>query len=947
MSNDYTSQIIQWIMDQAGAGQITTPGAYEGKPSGLTAEMARRMNLGQDWLTVQADSSNAALAGANAYSPEAFQGTSSYTPVDPPGSQQLRAYAQRTNTPEGVTANGILQGPTAQAEIAKLQAAYTEAEKNGTLADDPILSQIPMGQPSDYDGSILPDWGGLQAHMGTVEDAYMSESQATGSGALYDPDTGEYLGGGNRRTVLDANGNPVLTDVETTPSESAQWYIDQGLSPPDQQYTAADLMDPSWQGQDEYAQQAMSNFYNSSDALNALYDQLRAEEPTYKTENAAAATPFGKPGDAVAAAAAPVTEDSNGFSDFWENAQPGSFADRLKGVGAVAGPAAEEVGSWFQSLFKDTAAGPQTVTGTTGTDLYGLPTTSSTGGGFESIPADVGQAGLTDINAVVGPNSVTAQGIDNWLSGLWAGAQSAASGDWLGAISDASGNALDRITGGHSIQDQLDNMSPEEIAAIVGGNQAGGQQYSAGGSADPWAGMTLEQQQAAVQANPVMQTPAWQSILQQSMQQAIQGTGDPGVGGGGAGGSPSVRTTADLAGAPDATQPGVPPGGTVHNGAIFDAMGRLVGYTPGAGQIQPQTLPPLNTNDLSAIFAPSTPAPNDPATRNTNTLTGYPVGASGIENANVSTAEPSGGYTHNGAIFDAQGRLLGYTPESQRTGPEPSEAAGVTPYPMHVTANGITGGPTVMPKPDRQTPSPDAVQAMLQSLFGIGPQEDVTDRNISVTPYPMNVTANGISGGPTVTRDTTGSGSSPNQSDQAGRGTQSVPRGGYVHNGAIFDSHDRLVGYEDASIPTTPSWWSQIGGDTQRRVADSSSASIPTTPSWWQRIRGDEQGDQQVRIGSGNKRSAGGKQLKNSRAVSTTVRGFKPNNRPYDTEATRAGNAEFWRQSRAAGQAANRAYGADYGRAAAIALLLQQRGITPTSTQLSARRSAAASNMGL
>jgi hypothetical protein len=406
MSDDYTARMIQWIMEQAAAGQPQAIPEYDVDPEDWVQDQARRENLYQDTLNDSFDFANSAAAGPGAFAPGAFDSTSTYTPVEQGGMQALRAYAARPNTLEGIIAAGILNGSTAAAEIAKLQQAYTEAEANGTL-EGSVLAQIPMGPPDDYDGTVRPDWESLGFRMGDIEEAYITEAQGGTSGALFDANTGEFLGGGNRQYVLDENSQPVLVDVETQMSEVAQRFADQGLSQPNEQFTAWDLMDPN---QAQYAGQ----LGGAQDAWLRAMQDWQAETMALPPQDAGKAGLSAQaPGyDKGPHPAAPPTPDAGvgggGLSDR-------SAAGRLRAVGDVASNAYDVLSGPFRGA---EMAGPQTVV--SGTDPYGFPTTSSTGGGgwegmIESIPADVAQAGLTDLSVGQG---VMARLLDSWGAGL-------------------------------------------------------------------------------------------------------------------------------------------------------------------------------------------------------------------------------------------------------------------------------------------------------------------------------------------------------------------------------------------------------------------------------------------------------------------------------------------------------------------------------------------------
>jgi hypothetical protein len=609
MSDDYTSQMIQWIMDQATMGQPQAIPEYDIDPEDVVKDRAARMNLYQDTLNNSFDFANSAAAGPGAFAPGAFQSQSTYTPVEQGGMQALRAYAARPNTLEGIIAQGILGGSTAAAEIAKLQQAYTEAEANGTL-EGSVLEQIPMSPPDDT-GVVSPDWESLGFRMGDIEEAYITEAQGGTSGALFDPTTGELVGGGNRQYLLDDNGQPVLVDVDTQMSEAAQRFADQGLSLPTDQFQMEDLIDPGLI--DTYSQMPGMAQQNMQAYEDWLQSNAPAPPPTAKDMLMGGQQPtWAKPGGPQAA-----TPPSGDAGVAGGGLSPNSARGRLQTVGNAVAPYGQDVYNILQDVFtgQQGAQGAGAASGNIG--IYGTP---------EENPVS------TAINS--GTMSLL---------------------DWImGHPGDRPGEADPRV--------------------------AGGQLNSPGGLLDPFAGMSDEEQLAAVAANPNLQTPAWQNILQQGggsgggggwspadlgrfFGGGVGNTGPGGVGGGGAGGVGGPRTAADLIDIDQSQgQPGVPPGGYVHNGAIFDAQGHLVGYVN-----QP---PPSNPMDVLGLagFAPNTstrtgPEPSDP------------MGALGLAGFAPNTSTRTGPEPSDpmGALG-----LAGFAPNtSTRTGPEPSDTIAI------------------------------------------------------------------------------------------------------------------------------------------------------------------------------------------------------------------------------------------------------------------------------
>jgi hypothetical protein len=153
--------------------------------------------------------------------------------------------------------------------------------------------------------------------------------------------------------------------------------------------------------------------------------------------------------------------------------------------------------------------------------------------------------------------------------------------------------------------------------------------------------------------------------------------------------------------------------------------------------------------------------------------------------------------------------------------------------------------------------------------------------------------------------------------------TAGAPPGGYVHNGAIFDAMDRLVGYTSSGGGGAPSSWddtadSIYGPGGQQASRTNATATSRTEP---------------IRIGKGRQ---------DRRTNAPTVRDRYPKPKARDTTQSRMAqeNANAaWQRTRANQHAAG-VDTAEYGRALAMSRFLRESGITPLSTQQAARRAA-------
>jgi hypothetical protein len=932
MSNDYTDAMLQYILSQNDGGGFLDPGPYVGKPTGVTAEMARRMNLYQDQLSTQSDMANAALIGPDAFGPGAFDPTSTYSRVDQPGTQALRAYAQRTNTPAGMIAYGILQGSTAGAEIAKLQQMYNEAEADGSLAGDPILSQIPM-KPDDLDGTtMLPDWMGLTMQMGDVESKYMAETSGAGNSAMYDPNTGEYLGGGNQQMVLDANGNPILADVETQQSEASQWYTDQGLSPPDQQYQVEDFMDPAWQGQDQSAQQLSSDWYDSAAAMNALYAQLRAEGPTGKTQFAGAAPPPLTKGGDVAAAGSP----SSGSND-------ANTLSAMEQLGQNLGPAPLGSGSPIDMAL---AAG------------RALPLLHDPAASY----ASAGGSGNPILDAVTGAGGWLGNTgfFDGWFNGSdEPPPEPPADEQPQGFMGSGAGvQQLDPQT-----EALITQMASEAIKGATGRGGGRSRQLMPMGGAPPTppggGAITTPADNGGMGPNASAQPPPGGYIHNGAIFDA-QGRVVGYTPGAGQMQQPASTPLPMGIGAMTDTEAPMEQSQGVRTPDTMAMLAQILGQVPSG---PPQTGVPMSESVPPPAPTPDQqmgPIPGSPEwlAMQSQGFQGWPTATDALSYQNQQGGAPP---------QPAYNPLPGNPPTTS-----------VNPGQFNVTANGISGGPYIAgPQPERQATPP----TLDQLLSIMGQQRGQNSYNVA----NMQIGGGGGITAPPVPRpdEVVERTRSPlNQSEQPMRGNNID---GYNPLSSILPENqwwynDSQEGTERGAppqpaynpLPQNPErdWSAQVdqynalgdalrGGaatnglgfvpqgndaNTLMGMAYSPKAVAPKswwqenmTPSWWHRTGGDDtQGDQQVRIGTGSKQSAGGKQTQRSRTIDTTVRG--PKRARPDTPATRAANQEFWDRSRSAGRAHNAAYGADFGHAAAVAYLLRQRGVTPASTQLAARR---------
>lgn len=877
MSSDYTQSMLDYIisMMQNGAPQPFEP--YDVRPSQVVQDAQRRLNYAQDWLSVQADSSNSALAGPSAYSTAAFQPTSTYSRIDQPGYQQLMSLAARQDTPEGIIANGILQGSTAYAEIAKLQQAYNEAKVRGTLADDPILSLIPQGPNDQYGQPTGPDWTNLLSRMNDVEQTYMSENAADSTGQLFDPETGQLLNSGSsRRTVMDSNGNPVLVDVETTPSEQSQWYTDQGLSQPTDQYSAADFMGPDWQaGQaNSWAlQQAMIELMNPSTNPGLV----PPDTTTYKTQFGAQPGDFGKGG---AGEPAPV---DNGWTDVNDYAP-------VSETGQQAPPEAGGSNPWWRQ------------------------------NAWTSVPQDL-------------RDRISQQALDNATADyLLAHDQGAEPPDWSNGAptvpDQASVNAdanqrIDNAIAQMILSGEIDPTTVDWTNHTVNGRPVA--------DPDPGAGAVgfMDQGAGLQQADP-----ATQALVSQM---AAQMTGG---GGGGAGLHGMVRQL-PMGGAPPTPPGGGAISTPADNGGMGPNAAPTGQWTPEQEQAyQDYVNSRANVGPPAPVPPPGNaqmgPIPGSPEwfAMQTTGFQGWPTATDALSYNNYEPAvqrqigeqaslpqseqQGSGGQQANLDYLQQVNDTNNYIASRQT----PAEGD------VNFMLKYLFGtGPWSETNPQgQQTPQPGALTIgdyLQQYVLNGG-----TANNYSYPGAPEQPEYNPLPG------NQPGPPSQPlyNPLPQ-NPGAGPPPQPAYnplATSGSWWQN--AMGGYRpndpegDIAAAASPSWWEgALGGDT-------TATPQPSGRSWWQSAMGGGNAEP-IRIG-GRKSS----KARRENQATLAQRDYYPKPRQRDSAELRQWRTQTQDviNRRRSDQQAN--YGADYGHAAAVAYLLGQAGVRPLDTQLAARR---------
>lgn len=158
------------------------------------------------------------------------------------------------------------------------------------------------------------------------------------------------------------------------------------------------------------------------------------------------------------------------------------------------------------------------------------------------------------------------------------------------------------------------------------------------------------------------------------------------------------------------------------------------------------------------------------------------------------------------------------------------------------------------------------------------------------------------------------------------------PEGAYFHNGAWFDARDHLIGYapsEDAALVTPDRYQDQMALDAYREW-------LRNDPRWGVDASPDTGPQSEERFDE-TAQARGPFRFQLSEAQSAGRRIDQRNTERRYTERDRRRSGAL-RSFQNLTQQVGQTYGADYGRAAAQAWLMQQQGVTPLQQQLAARR---------
>lgn len=230
---------------------------------------SNQTNYLQDYVDLMMDPALMAFGGVDAFSPEAFQGSTSYETIDSPELMQMQQYLAADPTSfEGMVAAELANGGTPGTATAKL---FEVLGPTPMESEDPaiqaIIAQFPL---QDYQtGEIIGfDWNAATARAEEIGDVYARVPTAGPTGTIVDPATGQVVQqGGENQWMMDANGNPILVEASYTPSPLEEKFNELGLSSPFDEYQAEDFMSPEWQ-------QLNANYVDLSPQVDQAYQEF-------------------------------------------------------------------------------------------------------------------------------------------------------------------------------------------------------------------------------------------------------------------------------------------------------------------------------------------------------------------------------------------------------------------------------------------------------------------------------------------------------------------------------------------------------------------------------------------------------------------------------------------------------------------------------------------------
>lgn len=209
-------------------------------------------NYVQDALSLNFDDALAAYGGAGAYAEGAFNPVTSTNVVETPGRRRLLQAMQQGTSIDSIIARHLFEGGTASDAFADINRKIQDAVKAGENATEDqqiLLAQLPpSSNPNAIPGEVSSyDLSGVMDLARDMEQLAMSDPPEGTFAPTYAPDGTMISPGGERRWITDEQGNEVLVETTSKPSEVAQQYIDQGLSLPTDQYTPEGLLGKEWQ----------------------------------------------------------------------------------------------------------------------------------------------------------------------------------------------------------------------------------------------------------------------------------------------------------------------------------------------------------------------------------------------------------------------------------------------------------------------------------------------------------------------------------------------------------------------------------------------------------------------------------------------------------------------------------------------------------------------------
>src|SRR5262245_48925976 len=223
-------------------------------PSGSPLTASTQANILGDYSNLLFDPAMAAFAGTDAYSPQAFEPTTTTEIVQSPELQSIYGYLRDRESFEGRIATELMEGGTAMGAVGKIRQFMADASRNSE-ADLAVKNRLALELPPALDSitgqpmPVTPDglgvnWMEAQNQARDIGEQWAGIPSIGPTGPVMDAQGNVVSEGGERMWSTDDSGAPVMINVQTKPSPLGKKFEQLGLSSPYEQYTPEDFMTP-------------------------------------------------------------------------------------------------------------------------------------------------------------------------------------------------------------------------------------------------------------------------------------------------------------------------------------------------------------------------------------------------------------------------------------------------------------------------------------------------------------------------------------------------------------------------------------------------------------------------------------------------------------------------------------------------------------------------------